>query len=107
ASTSRTQASCRPTTWGAYRAISAARSTLAVSQGLHRFHVMTRFGTVSRPSGADGWPAKRLPPGALGPASTAQARITPPANHRVPLPSTVASSVRTTVADSIVPHGAG
>lgn len=81
-------------TWGAYAAISAARSTLPTSHGLQMFHVMTRFGTTSLTASTGTDLAKRAPLGALGPTSTMQATITAAANNRAPLTNTIASSIR-------------
>src|SRR3954454_12873345 len=81
-------------TWGANVAISAARSSLPVSQGLHRFHVMTRFGTTSLTASAGNDLASRAPLGALGPDSTIQATTMAPTSNHVPFPNTIASSTR-------------
>ncbi|WP_425444715.1 hypothetical protein [Streptomyces phaeoluteigriseus] len=72
-------------------AISAARSTSLVSQGLQMFHVMTRFGTTSLAASAGSDLPILSSPGALGPTSTTQATITAPASNGVPFPNTIAS----------------
>ncbi|GAA3826805.1 hypothetical protein GCM10023083_69810 [Streptomyces phyllanthi] len=79
-------------TWGAYAAISAARSTLLTSQGLQMFHVMTRFDMTSLTASTGSDLAERAPLGALGPTSTMQATVMAPASNRVPRTSTIASS---------------
>ncbi|GGV81381.1 hypothetical protein GCM10010294_54930 [Streptomyces griseoloalbus] len=91
-------------TWGAYVAISAARSTSLLSQGLQMFHVMTRFGTTSLTASTGSDLVKGVPLGALEPRSTMQATITTPASDRMPRPSTLASSLWIHMASDISVH---
>lgn len=65
------------------------------------FHVITRFGTTSLVATLGSELPKSVLPGALGPTSTKQIMITAPASSHVPLPNTIASSMRTHTASDV------